>query len=199
MTECTLYSLQRTVAPASEPISLSEARNHLRIDPDTTDDDGLIATLITAAREYCENKTNRQFITATYRLNLDVFPLGEICVPRPPLIAVSGITYTDLAGVTQTLSTSIYTVDSNAEPGRIVPTYNQYWPGSRQQPNSIAVTYTAGYGSTAQAVPAAIQQAILLCVGHWYANREAVSEGIFAEVPMAVNALLGSFSLPMVA
>ncbi|KPX09496.1 hypothetical protein ALO75_200090 [Pseudomonas syringae pv. coryli] len=36
-----------------------------------------------------------------------------------------------------------------------------------------------------------VQQAVLLLVGHWYANREAVVIGtITAEVPLAVERLL---------
>lgn len=36
-----------------------------------------------------------------------------------------------------------------------------------------------------------VEQAILLLVGHWYANREAVATGVsVAEVPLAVDRLL---------
>ncbi|MDD1966950.1 head-tail connector protein [Pseudomonas putida] len=34
-----------------------------------------------------------------------------------------------------------------------------------------------------------VQQAVLLLVGHWYANREAVASGL-VEVPLAVGRLL---------
>ncbi|KLJ14523.1 MULTISPECIES: head-tail connector protein [Pseudomonas] len=35
-----------------------------------------------------------------------------------------------------------------------------------------------------------VQQAILLLVGHWYANREAVAAGGLTSVPLAVDRLL---------
>ena len=49
--------LKQTVAPAVEPISLTEGKLHLRID--TTAEDGLISSLIKTARQYCENYQQR--------------------------------------------------------------------------------------------------------------------------------------------
>jgi len=62
--------LKQTVAPALEPVSLTEAKLHLRID--TTAEDVLISSLIKAARQYCENYQRRAYITQTWELWLDV-------------------------------------------------------------------------------------------------------------------------------
>ena len=43
--------------PAAEPVTLAEARSWLRVD--TTDEDGAIASLISAAREIVEMTTRR--------------------------------------------------------------------------------------------------------------------------------------------
>ncbi len=56
-------------APAVEPISTSEAKLHLKLDSDTTDDT-LIAALITAAREIIENMTGRALINQTWEMSL---------------------------------------------------------------------------------------------------------------------------------
>jgi uncharacterized phiE125 gp8 family phage protein len=64
--------LQLVTAPAGEPITLLEAKQHLRVDVD--DDDALIGSLITAARQAAETLTGRQLMTARWRLVLDAFP-----------------------------------------------------------------------------------------------------------------------------
>ena len=64
--------MQLMTPPAGEPISLAEAKLHLRVDFD--DDDSLIQVLISAARQAAETLTNRQFVTARWRMVLDSFP-----------------------------------------------------------------------------------------------------------------------------
>lgn len=55
-----------TVTPATvEPVTLEEVKEHLRLDHD--EDDGLIGTLITGARQYVELYTGRALAAATYR------------------------------------------------------------------------------------------------------------------------------------
>lgn len=182
-------TLVQTVAPASEPVTLAEAKLHLRVE--VSDDDDLITGLLKAARQYAETVTGRQLMQATWRLNLDAWPDDdEIRVPKPPLQSVSSITYVDTAGATQTVAASDYQVDANSEPGRIVPAYGEVWPAVRDQLNAIAVTYVAG-GAAASSVPEGIKAAIKLLLAHWYETREAVITGTIAtEVPMAVESLL---------
>ena len=64
-------------APASEPVSLAEAKLFLRVEHD--DDDDLIAALIAAARVQVEAQTRRALITQTWRLVRDVWPAGGCC------------------------------------------------------------------------------------------------------------------------
>lgn len=180
-------------APATEPVTTAELKSHLRVD--STDEDTLIASLGTAARQYVEEQTRRALVTQTWVLKLDEFPEsdGEILLPRPPLVSVSSVTYVDTAGSTQTLSSSVYSVDTTDTPGRITLAYDQTWPTVRDQRNAITVTYVAGYGA-ASAVPDALKAAIKLLVGHWFTNREGVVTGTIAtEIPMAVDALLAPY------
>ena len=162
-------SLTRTSDPAREPIALSDARAHLRVEED--DEDAHIAGLIAAARDWAEGFTRRAFITQTWELHLDGFPKC-IRVPRPPLQSVTSIQYVDSAGVSQTLSTSVYTVDTDAEPGLIYPAYSQTWPTTRQIPKSVTVTFVAGYGADPADVPDPIRHAIKLHVSRLYEIRE---------------------------
>lgn len=179
--------LNLSSAPASEPITTAEAKTHLRID--SSDDDTYIDTLIEAARRHVESFTNRALITQTWELYLDDFP-NEILLPKPELVSVSSITYTDTAGASQTLSTDVYQVDTDHLPGRIFLKYGQTWPAVQEIPKAVKVTYVAGYGA-ASAVPQSIKTAIKILVAHWYENREPVIVGTnVASVPLSVEYLL---------
>ena len=137
-----------TTPPSTEPITLTEAKLQCRVEADMTDDDSLITSLVKTAREYCENVQNRSYITQTIKLTLDDFP-DVIYVPRPPLISVTSIKYIDVNGVQQTLNSSVYKVDTESEPARIVPAFNQCWPAIRGDINSVEVIVQAGYGGAA--------------------------------------------------
>lgn len=171
--------------PAEEPVTVSEAKAHLRVD--TNDDDASIGALITAARQHVEAWTGRQLVTATYRLEAREFPAT---LPRPPLASITSVAYVDSTGVERTLAGSAWAASASDVPGRIEPAFGAVWPVVRAGPAAVKITFTAGYGAAA-AVPRAIRQAILLLVGHWYANREAVTPGGAAVVlPIGAEALL---------
>ena len=174
-------------APAEEPVTVTEAKAHLRVDD--TNSDTLITSLIVAAREYAETFTRRALITQTWDWIADGFP-GTIVLPLPRLVSVTSITYIDSDGNSQTLAASTYTVDTDSEPGRIVPAFGKSWPVTRAVFNAVTVRFVAGYGAAA-AVPQTIKQAMLLLIGHWYDHREAVAHAqTVVEVPMAVDTLL---------
>jgi uncharacterized phiE125 gp8 family phage protein len=180
--------------PTVEPVSLSEAREHSRVT--ITEDDSYIESLIVAARMWAEEWTRRAFITQTRRLTMDRFPYGrrDIVLPYPNLLTVTGITYTDTSGDTQTWAASEYTVDTDELPGRVRLNYGVLFPVARTAPNSVTVTYTCGYGPAATDVPAGIRHAIKILCGHWYDNREPVVTGtIAAEIPYAHVSLLNPY------
>jgi hypothetical protein len=85
-------ALKIKTAPAIEPLSLDEAKLHLRIDSD--DEDTYITSLIKAARCYAEQVlASRSFITQTWELWLDAFPDKDfIELPMPPLQAAPSVT-----------------------------------------------------------------------------------------------------------
>jgi uncharacterized phiE125 gp8 family phage protein len=71
-------------APASEPISLAEAKNYLRVEHNA--DDTLIASQISAARIHVESRTRRALLTQTWRIVLDRWPQSGVVVsPLSPL------------------------------------------------------------------------------------------------------------------
>ena len=183
-----ITSFVRTTDAASEPITLTEAKDQLR--ETGSAEDTYINTLIKTARQFAEEKTGRGLLAQTWKATLDngSLPTDSIIeLPRPPLQSVTEITYVDSDGATQTLSTDNYTVDSLSEPGRIM---FEDMPNIKSTINALTVEYVAGY-SDASEVPAGIKQAILILVEHWFDFREAVVAGtITSKVPISADDLL---------
>lgn len=177
--------------PASEPVSVQEAADHLRVD--FGDDDALISARIGAAREWAEDFTRRQFITATYDLYFDSWPAFPIVLPRPPLASVTSITYYDEDDTAAVWAASNYYVDTAAEPGRIVLKTGAVAPSvTLREANAVVVRFVAGYGAAGD-VPEKVRAAILLTVGDLYENRENTVIGAgnsLVEVPFGAKALL---------
>lgn len=145
--------------PAQEPITLAEAKAHLRITE--PDQDDLIAAHLQAAREQAEQITGRAFMPQAWRVTLDAFPAGAIELPRPPLAAVTSIKYIDPAGVQQTITPADYMLDTATEPGWVLPVAGKQWPATQDRINAVEVVYTVGWPDAA-AVPGAIKAWIKL-------------------------------------
>jgi uncharacterized phiE125 gp8 family phage protein len=181
--------------PAEEPVTLLEAKGHLRVDHST--DDGLIEIQIAAARQLIEAVTGRALVTQTWRLDLSAFPAEPepIVLPRAPTASLTSVQYLDTNGTLTTLDAANYLLlaDSGptAGPAQLVPAYGVLWPATREQPNAVRITFVAGYG-LAVAVPPPLKAAILLHVGDLYANREAATAG----TEIAVNPTVDRLTAP---
>jgi uncharacterized phiE125 gp8 family phage protein len=186
--------------PEETPVSLDEAKMHLRVDGD--DENDLIKSLIEAATDYCDGQggfLGRALMDQTWELVLDSFPAREIKIPLPPLIEVVSIKYDDGSGAEQTLSETRYTVDATSEPGWVLPVGS--WPSTFDGVNAVRIQFRCGYldqsvSPPTENVPASIKAAIKLILGHLYANRENVVIGqSVAEVPLAAETLLRRYRL----
>lgn len=186
-------ALKLVTAPATYPVSLVEAKAHLRVDFD--DDDTIIEIYRKAATEAAEKFTGRAFIDQTWDYYLDVFPTSEINIPLPPLIEIIGVFYRDSNGDEQQLAVTGYEVDSATELARVALAYAASWPTARTIANAVRVRFRAGYETDnspqTENVPFAIKAAILLTIGTLYANRETVVIGQTATMlPWAAEQLL---------
>ena len=182
-----------SVAPSVEPVDLADVKIHLRVD--ISDDDTLINSYITTAREYVEKVTRRALITRTMIGYIDCFPgVNFILLPDAPLQSITSLVYTDGAGDDTTFDSGNYSADTICEPGRLVLGYNKSWPSvtSFATVNPIAITYVAGYGDASTDVAEIYKQVILLLVGSWYENREAIiaTGAVPQEIRFAVENLL---------
>lgn len=189
------YGIALQTAPSGEPVTRSEAKTHLRLDSGVTDHDTWIDNAITAARQFVERYTHRVLMSSTWDVTYDRLPCGQdaLLIPVIPLRSVSSITYRDSAGDLQTWSSGNYVASIDREPGLIRPAYSVVWPVTRCQPDAVQVRVVAGYADTAS-VPQALKYAILMLVGHWFANRESVVVGtITARVEQTVESLCESY------
>lgn len=181
-----------TTAPATEPVTATEAKLHCRVDHATEDD--IFTRLIEVARIQCEQIAGRAFITRTYTALLDTWPAHKFELPYPPLAGITSIKYYDNEGnPAATYSSGNYYVDTNSEPGRVALLNSAEWPSTTLRDiNGVEIIYTAGYGVAAD-VPDQYKQAMLLLIGHLYENRESVvvQQGVsLVQIPQAVEWLL---------
>ena len=191
-----MYKPTLVTPPAAPVISRDEAKLHLRVDGD--DEDGLIDGLIDAALSYLDGYAGilgRCLVNQTWQITAD-----EFCrVMRLPLPATS-IASIKSRDSTGTLSAAIAAAnydllqDARGSAVRFRDAYS--FPADLAEAEGAVIQFVAGYGTAATDVPMAIRQAMLLLIGHWYANREAVNVGnITSELPLAVKSLIAPFRL----
>ena len=162
------YHLVETSPPATDPLTLDEVKNFLRVDANS--DDALITSLITAARLFCEGNTGRSLITRSYSLFLDSWPeLRVIELPYPPLLSVTQVNVYAVDNSFVTLDPVNYYVDTAG--GRIVLADSAVRPLPGRIANGIEIQFTAGYGVTENDVPALLRQGMLQLIAHLYEHR----------------------------
>lgn len=164
-----MYGLVTITPPAVEPVSLTLAKTHLRIDHDA--EDLLIAGWIPGARALTESYTGRRWIEQRLRLTLGEWPCdGENRLPVEPVASVDLVKYFDVDGVERTIDPELYQTWLDHSPPLLLPAPNQYWPqlqyGKRQ---AVTIEFTAG-GDPAD-VPEQVKTAILMILGNWSENR----------------------------
>jgi uncharacterized phiE125 gp8 family phage protein len=181
----------------SELISTAQAKAHLRVD--ISDDDSLIAGLVTAARQHVEIHTGRSFAQHTYRADIGSFH-DVMVLPWRPIQSITQIQYynTDSPEVLTTLSSAIYSLYAD----RVVRDYGECWPTAWAiRPGAVQITYVTGYLSNASpqaaTFPEAIRQAMYLIIGDLYENREAQFTTGFNQITpnRTVDALINPYKV----
>lgn len=158
-----------TTPPAAEPVSLADAKAHLRVPH--TDEDSFISTLITAARSHVETMTGLRLLSQGWSIYLDDWPPARVIeLPIAPVLTVQAVRTYDLVGVATTVSAASYLLDNASRPPRLVLA-NAAWTRPGRIANGIEVAITAGFGAAAGDVPAALREAVLKLVAHWFAYR----------------------------
>ena len=187
-------ALTLTSGPAVEPVTVSEAKAHLRIDGAA--EDILIASLIVTSRLHIEAALGLALISQAWRLTLDTWPEkrwspdGAVRFPLRPVRSVEELVVYGADGAPDVLSPESYLVDTESLAPRIVPRDGS-WPAPGLPVGGIAIAFEAGMGEEAEDVPQPIRHAILLLVAHWYEHRDPMEIGsVGAAIPAAVSDLL---------
>lgn len=175
-----------TVAPATEPVSLVEAKRHLRVDG--TADDAEITAKILQARAAVESFTRLRLITQTVQVTLDHFD-ARVVLPVWPVQEVLSVAYDDAAGVERTFAD--WRLVLSTKPRAVVPAYAASWPVTRDQPGAVRVTVRCGFGDDGAAVPQDLRAALLMRLSSLYDLRaDAVVGATVQEMPLGARALM---------
>jgi uncharacterized phiE125 gp8 family phage protein len=170
-------ALLRIADAAVEPVTLDEAKAHLRVTD--TAEDAYIGRLIKTAREAVEAFTGRALLTQSFILGLDAWPRDPcrpwVDLPRPPLIAVTAVKTYDAAGNAVTWDPAAYRADLIAAPGRLYRNPGALWPQPGRTQAGIEIQFDAGYGEDPAAVPEPLRQGVLLQLAQLFENREPVT------------------------
>lgn len=168
-----MVALTLSTGPTEYPVTLSEVKEHLRVD--SNDFDSELTSLIEEGTQYAEDFTGQKLITQTWTYKLDEFSTS-IKMPYYPLSSVSSIQYQDDNDAQQTLASNQYVVDTDSKPGRIQPAYNVTYPTTYNELNAVTITFICGYGDSTQ-VPERFKRAIKLYI-QWMFDMDKMAENV---------------------
>ncbi|RYC26840.1 head-tail connector protein [Ciceribacter ferrooxidans] len=167
--------------PAAEPLTLAEVKAHLRLDD--AGEDGLLAGLVTVAREHLERQTGLMLITQTHRLYCDAWPAGGVIqIDRGPVQAIESVTVYDGDGNPLHVSLQDHLLDGESRPARL---WLRDPPAPGRALNGIEIDFRAGFGDTGADVPDTLKRAMLMHVALMFCYRGAVAP---ADQPAAIPA-----------
>lgn len=174
--------LTLNTAAASNPVSLSEAKAHLRVDG--TDEDTLISALIDAATNVVQEQTGRAMVAQTWDYQI-AKPVKRVMLPLAPVASITAMTYFDTDDAEQSLTVGDYYLFKGEDRAYVEPKDTTDWPSMEDRPDALKITFVAG--PVAANILAPLKTAILLLLSHWFENREAASEKSIHEAPLAFD------------
>jgi len=182
-------ALFRTEPPAVEPVSLAEAKAHLRLTED--DEDQMVGALVGAARRFLEADCGLALVSQRWRLTLDRWPSGEVtAIDLHPVVAIDAVTVYGADGGATLVDRARHTLDRASRPARL------FLPRPRPLPrpfNGIEIDLTAGYGGPAE-VPEPLRLAVLVLAAHSFEFRAGFGpEAQPVDIPQAYRRLVAPF------
>jgi uncharacterized phiE125 gp8 family phage protein len=196
-----LYTL---LTPSSALImSLDDAKAHLRLDVDTSDQDAVVTALIPVVQQLVEQIVGRQLFTSTFRADFaDADCQGRLVIERGPIISIDALkvlrsgSLVTLAANTDYVARPLYADEQGVKAMVVRPLQNAAGGGYAPfvhdvDEQALQVTFKAGYGAAATDLPAPIIQASKLYLGDLFDGRAASRQGNLVENPAAMRLLAG--------
>jgi len=186
------HRVQRVTAPTEQPVTVADAKRHLRVEHSA--DDLLIQRLIETAVAFVDVKgaLGKAMITQTWSEWFAPNP-SEIILSLGPVQSVSSISYYDTDNALQTATLSNFYVLGPSTRTVIKPKSGYTWPTTFTRDDAIKVQYVIGYGDSFTDVPSTVRHAILMLVSHYYENRENELIGTISKtIPFGFEALIDS-------
>jgi hypothetical protein len=153
-----------TTPPVQEPLTMDEVRSYLRLSGEH--EDGLLSTLMAAARAHVETITGRALLKQRWQMDLrPPYPLSSplvrrmekhivIQLPKPPLLEIESLTVNEKA------------ILFTQEEGKVILS-TRFWD------EAIRISYWAGYGETGTSLPPDLKMAVLMATRCFYDHQEA--------------------------
>jgi hypothetical protein len=182
--------------PAVVPVSLNEAKAHIKVEDNQIADDAIITAQIATAVGACERFTGRALISQTWTLLRDAWPAAwhpgrgpnwdgvregpisevrsaarELELPKPPLQQVTHVKTYDEEDTAVLFPATSYFVDTAADPGRIVLRSGAAAPAATRAAGGLEVQFVAGYGDAPHDVPEQLRLGMLQLVAGLNENR----------------------------
>jgi len=207
-----MYAPVLVIPPALMPVSLDEAKLHLKVENNA--EDGLIQGLIAAAVSHLDGRIGvlgRALVEQTWRQDFDGFG-GRMCLSPGPVSEIVSITWRDVDGQVSTVSDADYSLQADRSGSAYVEWDTNYSsPSNLHETAPVSVTFKAGYptvpaveadpeadppveaAAAISTVPAALKAAILLMVGNWHRFRSDGAESGVSSLPMGVSSLISPY------
>lgn len=192
---------QITNETVTQPISLNEARTHLRVEPfgypSVHPDDDYIQSTIVAAKQWVEQYIERPLVTKTIEYYVSQFE-PSFDLPTLPIQDVQSIKYLATDNTIKTVAIDVYKLKTYSDSAKIILAYGKSFPTDViHEENSITLTVTAGYTNGGSPdtypLPAPIKAAMLLIIANLYENRQ---EDVLGNTRISFNSLpLGVYNL----
>lgn len=174
---------QLITGPKSEPVSVQELKDQLRIEHD--DENEYLARLISTAREYAENLSGNKILEQQWSIHYEAFTSPLMLFMRP-VKSIESVQYYDADNVLQTLDSSVYEVTPYNFHSAIHLNNGQSWPAVYTRQYPVIVNATFG-----RSLPLKTEQhAILLIATNWYRNREDATKEQLKTIPHGAESLL---------
>ena len=188
------YLLKRVTAPANLPVTVDQVKLDLRLQYDA--EDSIITSIIQAATDYVDvprGVINKALITQNWKLSARGFDNGRIDIPVSPVQSIESIQYFDINEEVQTIDADNFYLYGDEDSAWLQAKTAFAMPAFFDRLDAVNITFIAGFGDTAEDIPASISQALRMLCAFWFENRTAVAVGaglVVTELPLAVQSLI---------